>query len=130
VRGASREADDVGRLLSSRWTPPRAVQPVNPATIPSEAVAAAAANLARRVEGLSREDAWQIANGACEASNLIQAGRSWEDASDYMMGKPPALKYRIQAEELLKDLAQANSSSDVIKVLGKAAFCEAADRKT
>lgn len=129
VRGASREADDVGRLLRSKWIPPRVVKPVNPATIPSEAVAAAAANLARRVEDLPSEDGWQIAKGACEAAALIEAGDSWENASGYMMGKSPALKYRIQAEELLTDLTQTDSSFDVIKVLGKAAFCEAADRK-
>jgi hypothetical protein len=86
-------------------------------------------NLARRVEDLPSEDGWQIAKGACEAAALIQAGYSWENASGYMMGKSPALKYRIQAEELLKDLTQTDSSSDVIEVLGKAAFCEAADRR-
>ncbi len=101
---------------------------INPAQIPKQSVTNAAAALARPVDDVPSEDAWQIAKGACEATDLIEAGESWEAASNYLMGKSPALKYRVQAEGLLKNLVQADTSTDVYLILGKVAICEAADR--
>src|SRR5687768_6189218 len=95
-RGVS-HADEVGRLLKSHRTPPR-VRSVDPATIPPEGLNMVAANLWRHVGN----NAYQIANGACEAYDLIKAGSSWDNASDYLKGKPPAGMYWTQAEGLLK----------------------------
>lgn len=129
LQGAASQADDIGRLARSRWIPPRIAPRVNPAQIPKQSVTAAAAALARPVDDVPTEDAWPIAKGACEATELIEAGQSWENASNYLMGKSPALKYRVQAQGLLKNLAEADTSTDVFVILGKVAICEAADRK-
>lgn len=129
MRGVAREADDVGRLVTSKHVPRQAPR-VNPAAVPEQQVTAAAADLARPVDEIPSEgDAWQLIRGACEAADIIEAGQSWDSALAYLKGKSPGLQYPNAAEELLENLVQADTSGDVIRVLGKAALCEAADRK-
>jgi len=130
MRGVAREADDVGRLVTSKHVPPRQASRISPATVPKEQVAATAADLARPVDDVSsEEDAWQLIKGACEAADLIEAGQSWDNALTYMKGKSSTLRYPTAAEGLLQNLTEADTSGDVMKILGKAALCEAADRR-
>jgi len=125
----AQEADDINRLARSRWAPPEVQSQVNPGVIRPHTVTDAATTLASPLDDVPTEDAWVIARGACEGVDLLEATQSWEAARNYVRGKSPSMAYVVQAEELLKNLAKAEDSGDIVWVLGKAALCEAADRK-
>jgi hypothetical protein len=122
------EADDVARLMKSRWLP-REAPPIQPASVPKQTFVDAAVALARPVDDVPTEYAWKLVGYACEAADMIEAGESPATATIYLAAKVPNMEARIKAQELRKNLSEANNSGDVAYILGKTLLCESASHR-
>lgn len=117
-------AEDSRSLEHSHWVPPHYEPPL---IVPApDQIVTAEKSIAKPAESLSSEDAKELVDDACEAVEAVEAaGGTDQEAVDYLAehsGSPYGR--RVEGEELVRNLSEADNPTQQAFILGRVALCQ------
>jgi hypothetical protein len=117
-------AADSTSLEHSHWTPPHYEPPV--IKPPPDQIVAAEKAIAEPAENLSSDDAKDLIDDACQAVEAVEAvGGDEQDAVDYLAEHSDSpYGRRIEGEDLVRELSEADDSAAQAWILGRVALCQ------